>query len=179
MSDSPQIATLIKAVQEQATRCAAAENSDNYGDLDAQVETLEGRARETIQSKLSISSLLAKLKERKPLGADDLKTLELLIVGDAESFVKYESDLDAWKKEVNQLMAEVEKLQSAQLDIDGLMHLHALCQELGRVLPNIVYYLDKKERAAKFQETTKGPLDAEGYRVLSEIVEAMASSEKM
>ncbi len=59
------------------------------------------------------------------------------------------------------------------------MHLRALCQELRRVLPNIVYYLNQRQRAAKFQAATKGPLDAEAYRVLSEIVEAMASSDKI
>jgi hypothetical protein len=179
MGNALQITTLIKGVQEQAARCAATENSDNYGDLDGQVESLEGQAREAIQAKLAISAVLAKLKERKPLGADDLKTLELLIVGDAESFLKYEADLDGWKKEADQLITEIANLQSSELDIDGLMHLRALCQELRRVLPNIVYYLDQKERTAKFQAATQGPLDADGYRVLSEIVEAMASSEKI
>jgi chromosome segregation ATPase len=179
MDNGSQIAINIKAVQELAARCAATENSENYGILDAQVETLEEQAREAVQSQLAISLLLAKLKERKPLEAEDLKTLELLIVGDAESFLKYEADLDGWKNEVGQLMAEIGKLQASQLDVDGLMHLRALCQELRRVLPNIVYYLDQKERTAKFQEATKGPLDAEGYRALSEIIDAMASSEKM
>ncbi len=178
MGKDPQIAAVIKAVQEQAARCAGAENSDNYGDLDAQVETLEGQAREIVQSQMDISSLLAKLKERKPLGPDELKTLELLLVGEAESFLKYEADLESWKSEANQLLAEIGKLPSS-LDVDGLMHLRALCQELRRVLPNIVYYLDKKERAAKFQDASKGTLDAEAYRVLSQIVQAMASSEKM
>ena len=173
-----QIANSIKSVQDQAARCAATESSDNYGVLDAEVETLEGQAREMVQSKLAISSLLAKLKERKPLGAEDLKTLELLIVGDAESFLKYEADLDSWKNEANQLLGEIGRLQSSPLDVDGLMHLRALCEELRRVLPNIVYYLDKKERTAKFQEATKGPLDEEGYSALSGIVESMASSEK-
>ena len=178
MDNGSRVSITIKALQDQAARCAAAENSDNYGDLDAQVEALEGQARETVQSQLSLPSLLTKLKERKPLGPDELKALELLIVGDAESFLKYEADFDGWKSEVNQRMSEIAKLQSP-LDVDGLMHLRALCEELRRVLPNIVYYLDKKERAAKFKDTMKGPLDADGYRVLSEIVQAMASSEKM
>jgi len=179
MANDPQIPAVIKSVQDQATRCAAAETSDNYGDLDAQVETLEGQARETIQSKLAISSLLPKLKDRKPLTPEDLKTLELLIVGDAESFVKYEADLASWKERANQLLGEIGQLQSSSLDVDGLMHLRALCQELRRVLPSIVYYLEEKERAAKFQDAIKGPLDAEGYRALHEIVEAMATSAKL
>ncbi len=113
MGNGSQIAATIKAVQEQAERCAAAESSENYGDLDAQVQTLEGQARETVQAKLAIAALLPKLKERKPLGPDDLKTLEQLIVGDAESFVKYEADLDGWKSEVTRLMGKIGQLQSS------------------------------------------------------------------
>jgi hypothetical protein len=119
------------------------------------------------------------LKQSKPLGPAELKTLELLIVGDAEYFLKYEADLDRWKGEVNQLIAEIAKLQSSQLDVDGLMHLRTLCQELRRVLPNIVYYLDQKERTSKFHEATSGSIDAEGYRVLAEMVTAMISSDRV
>jgi len=179
MDNGSKIAATIKAVQEQAARCAGAESSDNYGDLDAQIEALEGQARETVQAQLAIAMLLPKLKQRKPLGADDLKTLELLIVGDAESFVKYEADVPGWKSKVSELVKEIGDLQSSQLDVDGLMHLRALCQEVRRVLPGIVYYFEQKERVSKFQEATKGSLDADGYRALTEIVEAMASSSKM
>jgi hypothetical protein len=108
-----------------------------------------------------------------------LKMLEQLIVGDAEYYLKYETEFEHWKTEARQLMAEIGKLQSASLDADGLMHLRALCRELRRVLPDIVFYLDQKERTVKFQEATRGPIDAEGYRVLSEIVEAMIASDQM
>ena len=179
MSNVSDVTTNIGAVLEQASRCAATETSDNYGDLDAIVEALDGQAREAIQSHLDIPSLLQKLKDLKPLGPAELKTLELLIVGDAESFLKYETGLGRWKDEVNQLVAEIGQLQSSPLDVDGLMQLRAVCQELRRVIPDIVYYLDQKERTAKFQEATKGPIDAEGYRVLAEIVTAKLSSEKL
>jgi len=93
--------------------------------------------------------------------------------------MKYEADLDRWKGEVSQLMAEVAKLQSLRLDVDGLMHLRALCQELRRVLPDIVYYLDQKERVNKFHEATNGSIDTEGYRVLAEMVTAIISSDRI
>ncbi|HXM62655.1 MAG TPA: hypothetical protein VN950_17480 [Terriglobales bacterium] len=70
-------------------------------------------------------------------------------------------------------------MQSSDLDVDGSMHLRALCAEVRRVLPDVVYYLDQKERTSKFQEATRQPLDPEGYRVLAEIVEQMLLSDKM
>ena len=104
-----------------------------------------------------------------------MKTLESPIVGDAEYFLKYENDLEQWKSEIKKLLGEISNLQSSDLDVDGLMHLRALCAEVGRVLPDVVYYLNQKERTSKFQAATREPLDSEGYRVLAEIVEQMLS----
>src|ERR1700677_342215 len=179
MGNVSQVATTMKTALEQAARCVAAESSETYDSLDAQVETLEGQAYQAVKSQLDIASLLHKLNEQEPLGPAELETLELLIVGDAEYFLKYEADLERWKDEANQLVAEIAKLQSSQLDVDGLMHLRALCQELRRVLPNIVYYLDKKERTIKFREATSGALDDAGYRVLAEMVTGMISSDRI
>jgi hypothetical protein len=70
---SPDVATGIKAALEQAARCVAAETSDNYGDLDAQLEALDGAARMTVQARLDIPSLLKKLKQQESLGARRLE----------------------------------------------------------------------------------------------------------
>ena len=179
MGDAPEITIAIQKTLELASRCANAETSDNYGCLGDQVEDLEGQAREAFQAKVDFASLLPKLKAAKPLTPADLKSLELLMVGDAEYFLKYETEFDHWKSQIQQLIGEISKLQSGDLDIDGLMHLRALCREVSRVLPAVVYYLDQKERARKFQDATREPIDAEGYRFLAEIVSNMLSSDKM
>jgi len=191
MGDVPQLSEKIQKTIELASRCAQAETSDNYGALGDQVEELEGQAREAFQSRMDFASLLPKLKSGKPLTPADLKTLELLIVGDAEYFLKYETEFNHWKTEIQQLVGEISKLQSGvqskaqskvqsnDLDVDALMHLRALCDEVRRILPAIVYYLDQKERANKFQQAMQGPIDAEASRVLAEIVEQMLVSDKM
>jgi hypothetical protein len=176
MDNVSPVKTTIKAALDQAARCVASETSENYDALDALAQTLDGQAREALQSKLDLASLLPKLKQKKPLTPDDRKTLELLIVGDSESFVKYESDLPHWKAEVQRLVNE---LNGVAADVDGLLHVRAVCQEMRRVIPDVVYYLDDKERIERFRNATAGPLDAEGYRVLAEIVTAMISSDKV
>ena len=179
MGEFPQLSTTIQKTLVLASRCTQAESSDNYGALGDQVEELESQAREAFQSRMDFASLLPKLKAGKPLTPADLKALELLIVGDAEYFLKYETEFDHWKSEIQQLVGEISKLQSIDLDVDGLMHLRALCGEVRRVLPAVVYYLDQKERASKFQQATHGPIDAESFRVLAEIIEQMLVSDKM
>jgi division protein CdvB (Snf7/Vps24/ESCRT-III family) len=178
MADVPQVNATIQETLELASRCAQLETSDNYGALADQVEELETQAREAFQARMDIASLLPKLKAENPLTPEDLKTLELLIVGDAEYFLKYENDLEQWKSEIRKLLGEISKLQSSNLDVDGLMHLRALCSELRRVLPEVVYYLNQKERTGKFQQAMREPLDPDGYRFLAEIVEQMLLSNK-
>jgi hypothetical protein len=173
MGDVPQVNATIQKTLELASRCTQLETSDNYGALGDQVDELEGQARRAFLAKMEIASLLPKLKTGKPLTPEDLKTLELLIVGDAEYFLKYENDLEQWKSEIRKLLGEISNLQSSDLDVDGLMHLRALSAEVGRVLPDVVYYLNQKERTGKFQAAMREPLDAESYRVLAEIVEQM------
>ena len=177
MDNVSPVKTTIKAALDQAARCVASETSENYDALDALAQTLDGQAREALQSKLDLASLLPKLKQQKPLTPDERKTLELLIVGDSESFVKYESDLPHWKAEVQRLVNELNGVAAA--DVDGLLHVRAVCQEMRRVIPDVVYYLDDKERIERFRNATAGPLDAEGCRVLAEIVTAMISSDKV
>jgi hypothetical protein len=179
MSDAQAVTTAIQKTLELANRCTQAETSDNYGFLGDQIEELEGQSRESFQSKIDFASLLPKLKAGKSLMPDDMKALELLIVGDAEYFVKYETEFDHWKSEVQRLIAEISTLQSGNLDIDGLMHLRALCREVSRVLPAVVYYLEQKERTSKFREATREPIDSDGYRFLAEIVSNMLTSDKM
>jgi chromosome segregation ATPase len=176
MGTVPEVASTIKKTLELASRCIQAETSDNYGFLSEQVEELEGQAREAFRSKMDIASLLPKLEKAKPLNVAELKTLELLIVGDAEYYLKYETELGNWKNQLQRVFAEIAKLQSSDLDVEGLMHVRALCREASEILPDIVFYLDAKERASKFQAATQGTIDPEGYRFLAEIVRQMMAS---
>jgi hypothetical protein len=179
MDEVPQVNTTIQKTLAQASRCAEVETSDNYATLEDQVGDLENLAREALQAKIDFASLLPKLEHGKPLTPADLKTLELLIVGDAEYYVKYETEVEHWKGELGRVFREVAKLQGLKLDIDDLLHLRALCREAREVLADLVYYFDAKERIRKFEAATRGAIDPDGYHFLAEIVRQMLASEKM
>lgn len=174
-----QVNPLIQKTLAVASRCTEAETSENYAALEDQVGDLESRAREAFQAKVDFASLLPKVEKGQALTPADLKTLELLIVGDAESYVKYETEVAHWKGELDRVLGEMKKLQASQLDVDGLMHLRALCREAREVLADLVFYYDSKERTRKFQAATQGPIDPQGYHFLAEIVRQMLVSEKM
>jgi len=176
MSDVSDVKKAIDRALQSASQCNANETSENYAVLEDQIEALEGLSRRLILSKVDVATLLPKLEKARPLTPADLKTLELLIVGDAESYLKYETELEQWKQESKRILGEIASLESADLDVDALMHLRALCSEARRVLPPLVQYFDQKERAARFQTATQGPIHPEGYRVLAEIIRKMIES---
>ena len=78
----PQVSPLIQKTLAVASRCAEAETSENYADLEDRVGDLESGARQAFQAKVDIASLLPKLEKGQRLMPTDLKALELLIVGD-------------------------------------------------------------------------------------------------
>jgi len=173
------IQTSIQKALELATRCSASETSDNYEFLEEQVDQLEAQARDAFQSRTNFGPLLSKLDAAKSLSADDLKALELLIVGDAEYYLRYESEVEEWKTQLKRVLDRIAGLQTSAPDVDTLMHVRALCREAHEVLADLVFYYDSKERAAKFQAATQGPIDAEGYHFLAGIVRQMLASDKM
>jgi hypothetical protein len=173
-----QVRTSIQETLNLAARCATGETSDNYEFLEEQVDELEAQAAQAFQAKVDVKSLLSKLVAGSGLTPADLKTLELLIVGDAEYYLKYESELEEWKTQLKRVLDQIASLQTSTLDVDTLMHTRALCREAHEVLADLVFYFDAKERAAKFQAATKGQIDAEGYRFLAGIVQEMLTSEK-
>jgi hypothetical protein len=179
MGDVPSITTAIDKALELASRCAEDESSENFELLEDKIEELEAQSREAFQAKMDFASLLPKLENAKPLNPADLKTLELLIVGDAEYYLKYETELDEWRKESKRILSEIAGLRTMDLDVDGLMHLRALCREARRVLPDLFFYFEQKERAARFQAATKGTIDQDGYRVLARMLKRMLESESM
>src|SRR5215469_8715659 len=112
VNETTKLGNTIKATLQLADRCAQTETSDNYALLEDEVGELEGQAREAFQAEMNIPPLLSKLKQKQPLSAADLKTLELLLVGDAEYFLKYETEINHWKNELKRLLGEIDSLQS-------------------------------------------------------------------
>jgi hypothetical protein len=174
-----QIKASVNKTLELAARCSANETSENYEFLEEQVDELEAQAREAFQAKMDFKSLLPKLVAGSPLTSADLKALGILIVGDAEYYLKYETEIEEWRTRLKRVLNQIADLQTLPLDVDGLMHTRALCREAHEVLSDLVYYFDAKERAAKFHAATQGQIAADGYRFLTEIVREMLASDKM
>ncbi len=179
MADNQEVSAKLKEALEVADQSFKAESSEGYEVLNEQLEELESLARESFQGHTDYKSLLNKLEKGSPLSPDELNTLKLLIVGDAEYYLKYDDDFDRCKSEAGKIVDEIRRLQSSSLDIDALMHLRVLCREATSALVPTSYYLEQKERVRKFEEATREPIDRESGRMLADMIRHMTSPDRI
>jgi hypothetical protein len=100
-----------------------------------------------------------------------MSTLRLMIVSDADSYLKYDEEFQRWKTELGRLLGELEEFRAKALDIDTLMRLTVLCQEAGPILAMAGHYLEQRDRVRNFDAAT--PLDEETSRGLAKVVSDM------
>lgn len=158
------------------------ETEANYQTFQNQIDALEGLAREAFQAKLGnmVWPIVEKLEEGQALTTAEHEVLELLIVGEAEYYLKSENELDHWRTELKRLLAEIRKQQALGLDeIDSLMKVRALCREALRVLPDMAYYFREKERVQTFRESIRGAIDTETRRRLANLIKEMIESDQI
>jgi len=164
------------------TACFAKDAEWDYELLNEHVLELEEMSREAIQAQLrkECETILDQLDERKPLTPQQLSTVRMFIVGESEAYLRAEKQADAWRAEIRRLFGQLEQFGAGTIDgVDSLFQLRAICMEAIRVIPDITFYLDQKERIQKFDDATSKPLEEKTIRVLREILQSMLISENM
>lgn len=182
MAVSQLVSAKVREVVEVAARALNSGASLPYENFDATVRELEAFSREAFQAKVAndYRSILHKLDRKQRLNEHELQMLELLIVGGAKYYLKYENDLDNWRAELGRLVEEMEKVASSGLDdIDSLLHLEALCRDAKGVLPDVTFYYRENERLNSYRTATSGSLSAEDQELLAEVLRGMMQSVTM
>jgi hypothetical protein len=182
MTTSQDVDAKISEIVEQATQTFKWENATGYRELQEQFAALEGLARESFQAKLKDMywSILAKLEDGQGLTAAEHNILELLMVGEAKYYLRYENDVENWRTEARRLVEALKKQQAGGVDeIDSLMRLRALCREAQRVVPDLTYYFRERERIRQFEEATRDAIDVETRRALANLIKDMMDSEEL
>lgn len=136
--------------------------------------------REKIQADTSgvITTIIGKLEAEKALSSEDLKTLRLWIIGDAESYTRMENNFSDWLKEFKRLASVLKDYEGKEPSPDDLVKLHGILEDAARVAYDISNFLEKKQRIAKFEQATQNPasLDSE---TLSRVLKAKLASPTM
>ena len=175
MADNAEIAGKMSEALNTAEQCSSTETVENYSHLAAQLQELGSLAARSLRSQVASEPLLAKLQQGASLTPDELQVLRLLIVGDADQYLKYDDDFEQAKTELKKLLDEIRLLASPDSNLDSLMHLRVLCREASSALGPVMHYLEQKERVRNFEEHTRGPLSSDAARILASIVRNMAA----
>lgn len=178
MVGSQDVIAQLQEVLTAASRCASEETSLNYDRLSQDLADLETLAKGACAAHTDTRTLMHKLRGNTPLSADDLATLRLLIVGDADYFLKYDEEIARCKADTTKLIGEMEQLQASEPTAATMMHLGALADEARLLLELTRHYFVAKERVRRFESATGGTLDADARQALVAVVQDAAAARR-
>src|SRR6266851_6222738 len=158
-----------------AARCSTDETADNYDALRQKLQDLAENAQRSCEAHADYRTVVRKLRAGDALSPDEMVTVRLLLVGDAEYYLKYDEEFDRCKSEISKILAEINRLKQSEFSCDGLMHLSVLCREASSLVLPTQHYLESRERVRKFEESTKGAIDRDTARALATIIEGMVA----
>ncbi len=176
------ISIATSQVVEQGSQSLQTDRSESFERLYLRVHALEQQARETFQHQFrrEYQAVIEKLQNGERLDEADKHLVAQLLVADAKSYVKHAADYEAWKDQVDRMLADLKRVQDKGLQTtDDLLHIQALCRDLRAVLPDITFYLRERERIQGYEQNDLNALPPELKNILADVVKSMMESDKM
>jgi hypothetical protein len=175
MADPQEVVAKVENALAAAARCSSDQTSRNYEGLHQELQDLGEMAQRSCEAHADYRTLVGKLRAGTALSPEEMTTLRLLLVGDADYYLKYDEEFDRCKSELAKILAEMERLKQSELGCDGLMQLSVLCREAASLVLPTQHYLESRERIRKFEESTKSAIDGDTARALATIIEGMVA----
>src|SRR5712691_12930330 len=106
MAGPQDVAAKVEDALAAASRCSTAETAQNYDALAQELQDLGEMAQRSCEAHVDYRSLVRKLRAGDSLSPEEMATLRLLIVGDADYYVKYDEEFDRCKTELAKIVAK-------------------------------------------------------------------------
>lgn len=147
---------LSQRIERSFNDAIKAGDASSYQRLGAIFSDADIQLREYIQeiTKNEINRIIQKLETGKEIGVEELRFIKLWIVGDADYYIKLENNFNDWLLEIKRIVNETTKIKESEPDFETASHLRAILEDGKRVIHDIAFYLEKKERIANFEEST-------------------------
>ncbi len=143
------------------------------GVFDEFERTLREHIQETTEDR--ISEIINKLRTDDPMSSEDVEYIKLWVVGDADYYTKLENNFGDWVKELERLRNEIIRINDPQPDLPTCSKLRAILQDGLRLIPDIIFFLEQKERVDHFNQATV-KLDREERDLLIKVLNNKLSS---
>lgn len=170
------LASVIDGLKVLMQNAIASRSPDEFETLEQQINRLEATVREMQQSMLSERSKLAlkNLRAGRPLSEEEKAILQAVVVGDAESYLRVENNLQDWLNELQRLVGEMERLARSE-DEAHINQLRGVTKDAVRLMPSLRAYMEEKDRLDRFNKAMAN-LDEPNRQVLAQVVSEMFSS---
>ncbi|MEW5894801.1 MAG: hypothetical protein AB1650_03420 [Candidatus Omnitrophota bacterium] len=148
---------IIDKLYEDCDQTLQRGTGEAYSKLLTIFEELGSYFREFIQDKTGdeIKFVLRKLKNGYGLTDQDIDLIRLWIIDDAVRYTKLENSYQEWQNELKRLVKEISAYKGRPTDVKTSSDLRALCRDGSRVLADIFYYIQQKDRVNKFEQAIK------------------------
>ena len=142
------------------------------------------RARDAVREDLqkltaeAMTPIIEKLEQNQPLSFEEKDLIRLWIVGDAEGFTKRENDFQVWLEEFRRLGEIIRDKGRIPNSYPEFLDLYGDLEEAVRLAGDIQFFLEEKERVARFEQAIQNLSGSEG-EILAGILKAKLNSPEM
>ncbi len=147
---------IITKLNEDYEQTKARGTGDAYSKLSTIFEELGKYLREYIQAETGtdIKLVINKLRSGRDLDDEEVDLIKLWIVGDAQYYTQLENNVKDWQNELKRLIEKINQYKETSADVETASYLRGLFRDGSRVITDIFYYLEQKDRIARFQDAT-------------------------
>jgi len=173
-----QLCESIISLKESAQSAIANESVEEFAGFERYLNEVEAYVRELQQSEWATEAKAAirRLEKGEPLSEVDRDVIRAFIVSDAQAYLRHENNFNDWIKELNRLLAELDK-RSNRLDRESLVDLRGILKDAIRLVPDIHNYLAEKRRVEKFEQAMS-MLDQTSRQILERLLNEQLRSAK-
>ena len=152
-------------------------NGEAYSKLSSILGELEQYLREYMQdlSGEDVKRVMKKLKNGEPILPADFDLIRLWLVGDADYYIQQENNLNDWNKELARSIDLINTCNVDHPDLTTVSRFRSILRDASRVVADILYYAQQKDRLNKFTESTQD-IDAEERAILIRLLEQKMKS---
>ena len=175
-----QLNELYQQARDSERIAAEQQQAGAYAKLAGILTTLEAVLREHVQRSTveSVRKIIDRLDSGADLSDEDMKLVELWIVGDAQAYSDAENDVREWQADIERILGDMQVLAEKRVTPWEASHMRGLIRDAIRSAWDLDYYFEHQQRIDSFKTTTEKLDDAE-RKFLARLLEKKLGSSEM
>lgn len=168
---------IISKLNEDYHSTVQSGTGEAYSKLSSIIGELEEYLREYQQglSGDDIKKIIRKLKSGEVIAPTDLDLIRLWLVGDADYYVQHENNFKDWSHELARLIDQTRQADVDTPNVTTVARLRSVFRDANRVIADLMYFVQQKDRVNKFNESTQD-IDDEERAILIRLLEQKMKS---